>query len=146
MRVLGIDLGAKRIGVALSDVTGTLASPLVVLNRSGDRAGDHRALAALVREHDATLVVVGLPLSLSGEAGPAARGALEEVAELQAALGVPVETLDERFTTVSAHQALAAQGRGRRDRRALIDKAAAAVLLQAWLDRARLRETAPGDA
>jgi putative Holliday junction resolvase len=135
MRVLGIDLGSKRIGVAVSDPTGTLASPYEVVARSGDPARDHRRLAELVAETGAQRVVVGLPYSLDGTIGPAARGVLDEVDRLRLALAdVPVETFDERLTTVTAHQRLAEQGRNAKQRRAIVDQAAAAVLLQTWLE------------
>jgi len=134
VRVVGIDLGTRRIGVAVSDATGTLASPYSILLRSGDRVADHRAVADMVATLEAERVVVGLPLSLSGEAGAAAEAALAEVEELAATLPVPVETYDERLTTVTADRALAAAGIKGRDRRKVIDAAAAAVMLQAWLD------------
>ena len=134
MRVVGLDLGARRIGVAVSDATGTIASPHAVVDRSGRRADDHRRLAQLVADLGAERVVVGLPLSLSGDAGPAARAALEEVEALTPVMGVPVETHDERLTTVSAERALRAGGTRARARRAVVDKVAAAVMLQAWLD------------
>ena len=91
-----------------------------------------------VREVEASTVVVGLPLSLSGEAGPAARAALDEAAALRSLLeplGVQVETADERFTTVEAERSLAAAGRRGKAARRVVDSAAAMVLLQAWLDR-----------
>jgi putative Holliday junction resolvase len=134
VRVLGIDLGSKRIGVAVSDATGTLASPLTVLQRSGDPAADHRALAELVRQEEAQRVVVGLPLSLSGAVGPAARAALEEAAAMADVVGVPVETFDERLTTVQANRAMIEQDMRADARRRIIDKVAAAVMLQAWLE------------
>lgn len=137
MRVVGVDLGSRRIGVAVSDATGTLASPHLVLQRSGDAATDHRRLAEVVGEVGAERVVVGLPLSLSGGAGPAARAAVEEAASLASVVGVPVETFDERLTTVSAERALREGGTRARARRGVIDKAAAAVMLQAWLDGRR---------
>lgn len=132
--MVGIDLGSRRVGVAVSDVTGTLASPHSVVERSGDVAADHRRLAEIVAEVGADRVVVGMPLSLDGSAGTAARAAAEEAAALAVAVGVPVETFDERLTTVSAQRALRAGGAKARTQRAVIDKAAAAVLLQAWLD------------
>lgn len=132
--MVGIDLGARRIGVAVSDATGTLASPHAVLERSGDPAADHRRIAEIVAEVGAGRVVVGLPLSMSGDAGPAARAAADEAAALAGVVGVPVETFDERLTTVSAERALRAGGTRARSQRKVIDKAAAAVLLQAWLD------------
>jgi putative Holliday junction resolvase len=134
VRALGIDLGSRRIGVAVSDPTGLLASPHEVVQRSGDRAADHRTLVGLAEELGVERIVVGLPLSLDGSVGPAAQGVLDEVAELAATTRVPVETYDERLTTVTAERALREQGVRGRDRRKVVDKAAAAVLLQAWLD------------
>jgi putative Holliday junction resolvase len=138
-RVAALDLGTRRIGVAFSDSGRTLASPWGTIERSGDRAADHRAVVGALREVEASVVVVGLPLSLSGQAGPAARAALEEADALRALLeplGVTVETVDERFTTVEAERALAASGRRGKAARQVVDSAAAMVLLQAWLDRA----------
>ena len=103
-------------------------------------AVDHRRIAELVAEEEAVVVVVGLPRSLDGSVGPAARPSLAEVEELAAVLPVPVVTHDERFTTVTAHEQLRAAGVGGRRRRAVVDQQAAAVLLQAWLDAGR-----PGD-
>jgi putative holliday junction resolvase len=138
-RVLGVDLGARRIGLACSDVTGTLASPLMVLERTGDRARDHAAIVAAARDAEADSIVVGLPVSLDGSDGPAARAARSEVAELAAVSGpdLPVSVHDERLTTVSADRNLAAAGVKRRDRRKVIDSAAAAVMLQSWLEGVR---------
>jgi putative Holliday junction resolvase len=137
MRVIGIDLGSRRIGVAVSDFTGTLASPLVVLERCGQVARDHEALARIVAEEGAERVVIGLPLSLRGEIGTAARAALDEAAALGQVLAVPVETFDERLTTVSAHRSLQDQKINGPARRRIVDKVAAAVMLQAWLERGR---------
>jgi putative Holliday junction resolvase len=137
VRALALDLGSKRIGVATSDRSGTLASPLTVLQRSGDVARDHERIRRLVEEEEAEVVVVGLPLSLDGSRGPAAVAALAEADRLASVVGVPVEPYDERLTTVTAHQALAPR-LGGRARRQVVDKVAAAVLLQAWLDHRRL--------
>jgi len=134
MRALGIDLGSKRIGIAVSDRSGTIASPLLVLQRAGRRADDHRRIAAIVREEEAEMVVVGLPLTMAGEHGPAARSAVAEAEELATVVGVPVETHDERLTTVSADRVLMEADLGARARRKVVDKVAAAVLLQSWLD------------
>ena len=142
MRVLALDLGSRRIGVAVSDASGTLASPRLVLQRARTRHADHQAVADLVAEVGAERVVVGLPLSLDGRSGPAVRLVLAEVEELQATLPVPVECHDERFTTVGAHDALAAAGMGGPARRQVVDKAAAAILLQSWLDQHKGREEA----
>jgi putative Holliday junction resolvase len=137
MRALGLDLGTRRIGVAISDSDETIASPIETLTRGRDHAADHAAVAALVEEWGAGVVVVGLPLSLDGTNGPAATTVLEEVDELRTALTVPVETNDERFTTVTADHQLREQGVRGRKRTAVIDQAAAAILLQSWLDQRR---------
>lgn len=135
MRALGLDLGSKRIGVAVSDRSGVIASPLTVVHRSGSRRTDHARLTALAREEEAELVVVGLPLSLDGRVGPAASAAVDEARQLATVIGVPVETFDERFTTVSADRALRAANVRGAARRQVVDKVAAAVMLQAYLDR-----------
>ena len=140
MRALGLDLGERRIGVAVGDSDGRVATPVTVLNRSGDETADHRALADLVFEWEAQVVVVGMPYSLDGTKGPAAQSVTEEVARLGAALTVPIETYDERLTTVTAERSLAQQGLDGRDRRSVVDKVAAAVILQAWMDSRREME------
>jgi putative Holliday junction resolvase len=140
LRVLAVDLGSKRLGVALSDSDGVLATPYDVITRSGDRARDHARIAELVTETGAEAVVVGLPYSLDGSVGPAAQGALDEVDQLRRALAVEVLTHDERLTTVTAERDLARAGVRGRKRRAVVDSVAAAVLLQSWLDRHRRPE------
>jgi putative Holliday junction resolvase len=134
VRVLGLDLGTKRIGVATSDRSGALASPLVVLSRSGDRRRDHEAIRKLVEDEEAEAVVVGLPLSLDGSVGKAAEGAIAEAAEIASVVGVPVDTYDERLTTVTADRDLMALRMRAEARRRVVDKVAAAVMLQSWLD------------
>jgi len=134
VRAVGLDLGTRRIGVATSDPAGILASPYEVVERGRSRADDHRRIAAIVEETGAERVVVGLPLSLDGSTGRAARTVLDEVEELRAALPVPVEVYDERFTTVTAHQNLMERKMKADARRRVVDKVAAAVLLQAWLE------------
>jgi putative Holliday junction resolvase len=99
---VGLDLGQRRIGVAMTAAGGRLALPYRVLERSGDAARDRSAVAAIVDELEAEIVVVGLPLSLSGRMGQAAHEAAAEAASLGDALGVPVVTFDERLTTVEA--------------------------------------------
>jgi putative Holliday junction resolvase len=131
-RVLGVDLGSVRVGVAVSDASQTVATPLTTLPRSGDLGP---LLDRLAQEEEAVAIVVGLPLSLDGSVGPAARGVLDEVSKLQERVAVPVETYDERFTTVTATHALQATGRRGRKGRQVVDQVAAAVMLQAWLDR-----------
>jgi putative holliday junction resolvase len=137
VRALGLDLGSKRIGVALSDSEGALALPFDTVVRSGDRHRDHRRIAELAAEAEAEVVVVGLPFSLDGTEGPAARRTRREVEELERALPVPIETYDERLTTVTAQRSLIGAELDGRRRREVVDKVAAAVMLQAWLDHRR---------
>jgi putative holliday junction resolvase len=133
-RALGIDLGSKRIGIAIGDRTGTIASPLRVLQRSGSVRRDHQAIAALVIEEEADIVVVGLPLNMNGSSGPAAKAAIDEAAALATVVRVPVVTFDERRTTVTADQAMIQANMRAQARRRIVDKIAAAVMLQNWLD------------
>ena len=135
-RLLGLDLGNRRIGVAVSDSARTIATGVRALERSGDQRSDHVAIAGLVEEFDAVGIVVGVPYSLSGEVGPGARAALDEVELLKAEVGVDVVTVDERLTTVVAHSALGRGGKSARARKPVVDQTAAAVILQSWLDRA----------
>ncbi|HUX75633.1 MAG TPA: Holliday junction resolvase RuvX [Anaerolineae bacterium] len=137
MRILGLDPGERRIGIAISDPTGTLAHPLQTLVR-GSREEDFAAIAALVAEHDVDLVVVGWPLSLDGTEGPQARRVARYTDALAACLPVPVVSWDERFTTAAADEILR-QIRGRKGRRRArargqVDAIAAAVILQSYLD------------
>lgn len=135
MRALGLDLGSRRVGVALSDSAGTVAVPYDVVQRSGDRDRDHARIAELVAETEAEVVVVGMPLSLDGARGRAARRAESEVRRLRAVLGVPVTTYDERLTTVTAERSLREMQMSGAERRRVVDKVAAAVMLQGWLDQ-----------
>ena len=130
MKVLALDYGSARTGVAISDATGTLARPFGVVQRAGTEAGLAR-VAEIVSEEGAELVVVGLPLTLRGERGRQAQETERFVKQLRAALEVPVETFDERFTT-----ALAGQGGGRSEE----DARAAAHLLAGYLARAEARQ------
>ncbi len=123
MKIVALDYGAARTGVAVSDVTGSIARPLDVVERAASTAGVER-IRAIVREQEAEGVVVGLPLTLRGERGRQARETEEFVHMLRQALDVPVETYDERFTT-----AIAAQGPGN----APEDARAAAHLLESYL-------------
>jgi len=139
-RVIGVDLGDTRVGIALSNPARTLASPIEVIKRTKQL---HQDIAKIVKEWEATAVVVGLPLSLDGSVGPAAKKALAEVEKLGATLRVPVETYDERLTTVTAERMMTDAGLNSRDQRKVVDKIAAAIMLQAWLDhRANLLDDA----
>jgi putative Holliday junction resolvase len=134
MRALGIDLGSKRIGVAVSDLSGTVASPLTVVQRSRSRRHDLDVLARIAREEEADVIVVGLPLTMSGEMGPAARAAVAEADRLATVVDVPVEMHDERLTTVTADRRMIEADMRAPARRKVVDKIAAAIMLQAWLD------------
>lgn len=134
MRVVGLDLGERRIGVAVSDRGGTLAVGHGVIERVGDEPTDLAALAAVVAELEAERVVVGLPLSLDGSFGPAAQRAQAEAAALAETVQVPVDLIDERLTTTSATRSLAAAGVRGRARRRVVDEVAATIILQSWLD------------
>ena len=134
MRVLGIDLGSKRIGVATSDRSGTIATPYTVLKRSGSMGGDHRNIAKMVVEEEAEAVIVGLPLNMDGSEGKAAQAARVEAARMATVVGVPVHVHDERLTTVEADRVLMEQKMNAQARRRVVDKVAAAVMLQSWLD------------
>ena len=138
-RVLGVDVGTVRVGVALSDPTGTLASPLETLKRAKDKS-DLDRLAALVVEHEVTEVVVGDPRHLSGASGASARDADAYAQELAGRTGdVPVHLVDERLSTVTATSHLREGGRSSREQRSVIDQAAAVVILQHFLDSRRGR-------
>jgi putative Holliday junction resolvase len=134
MRALALDLGSRRIGVALCDRGGTVATPYDTVHRSGDAARDRAELLRLADEAEAEVVVVGLPLSLDGSDGAAAAAARAEAAELAGAFDVPVVLHDERLTTVSAERSLRSQGVSARRARSVVDQVAASVILQDWLD------------
>jgi len=133
MRVLGLDLGQVRLGVAISDAQGRLAIPLEIIPRDETGAWQER-LAAIVAERGVEQVVVGLPLNLRGEHGPAAEAAQALVAGLSEQLPVPVVTWDERLSTALVEKAMCEAGINSRARRGQTDAAAAAVILQSYLD------------
>lgn len=131
--VLGLDLGDARIGVAISDPERRLAVPVGTVH-VGRPPGELLAIAELVRERGASLIVVGLPLSLRGEHGARA-GHVDSFADaLARVVEIPIELQDERLSTVEAERALAAAGTPGRERRRVVDASAATVILQAWLD------------
>jgi putative Holliday junction resolvase len=137
VRLLGIDLGSKRIGVSVSDRSGTIASPLTVITRGKSQRVDHDEIARLVRDEEAEGVVVGLPLNMDGSEGPAAVAARQEVERMTTVVGVPVFLHDERRSTVQADQSMSQRNMNAVDRRAVVDKVAAAFILQSWLDSHR---------
>ncbi len=136
-RRLGIDVGTVRIGVAVSDPDGILATPVETVRR--DRRDAHlRRLASLVAEYGVVEVVVGLPRTLADRAGSSARDALEVATALAGRVSpVPVRLADERLTTVSAERSLRQAGVRAKDQRGMIDQAAAVAILQGWLDQRR---------
>ncbi|MEY3506196.1 MAG: hypothetical protein RI898_949 [Actinomycetota bacterium] len=120
MRVLGIDLGSKRIGIAASDRSGTIASPLTVLQRCGSQGGDHRNIAKIVVEEEAVAIVVGLPLNMDGSEGKAAQSARAEAERMATVVGVPVYVHDERLTTVAADRVMMEQNMNAQARRKVV--------------------------
>jgi putative Holliday junction resolvase len=136
-RILGLDPGTRRVGVAISDPGRVIATPLEVIDRR--RTGVMERVLQLCRDHEVTLIVVGMPTSLSGEAGPAAALARELGEGIATSTGCDVVYWDERFTSVTAEAALLESGMRRRDRRHRRDMVAAAVILQGYLDHQRSR-------
>ena len=134
VRVLGIDLGSKRIGIAASDRSGTIASPLTVLKRGASQRIDHSEIAKIVIEEEAQAIVIGLPLNMDGSEGSAAKSARMEAERMATVVTVPIYIHDERRSTVEGDRVLMERGLNAQDRRKVIDKVAAAVILQSWLD------------
>ena len=134
MRVIGIDLGSKRIGIALSDSNLTVATPLDVVERSGNVEKDHIAILKITAEWKVQKIIVGLPISLDGTLGPSAQSVMDEIKMLRGVTDIPIETHDERFTTVTAEQILLQQNVKRDKKKRVIDKVAAAIILQGWID------------
>jgi putative Holliday junction resolvase len=131
-RVLGIDFGDVRVGVAISDELGFMAHPLETIDvRRNPAVPRIRELAA---DRDVETIVVGMPRNMNGSLGPAAEKASKFAAELREAVACRVVTWDERLTTVSAQRALQEAGRMAKDQRQIIDQAAAQIILQSWLD------------
>ena len=140
VRALGLDVGSKTIGVAVSDELGLCAHGVTTLRRQGMKR-DVAAVLEIVQERAVETLVVGIPYDLEGKVGPRAERVLAFVAELRAAAAPPIETWDERFSTVEAERVLLEADLSRRRRKAVIDRAAAAVILQGWLDH-RSQESA----
>lgn len=136
MRLLGLDVGERRIGVALSDENLMLARPLMVIQRKS-RQDDFVRIAAIVDEWGVGRVIVGVPLTMDGEIGLQARRVKRYARELGRALNVPVELFDESYSTVDAVNLMRMVGHSRQRRREAVDAVAAAVILQGYLDRGR---------
>ena len=139
VRALGVDPGTKRIGLAISDLSGTIASPLVVLQRSRSRQHDLGEIARIARQEEAEVIVIGLPINMDGTQGKAAKAAIAEGRRLATLVDVPIEMHDERLTTVSAERSMLDAGLNAIERRQVVDKVAAAIMLQSWLDRRSAR-------
>ncbi len=139
MRYLGLDVGDKLIGLALSDESGTLATGLDTLRRVGPRK-DLKAIADRVRTHGVGGIVVGLPRKLDGSVGVQAQKVLDFIEDLRGVVRVPVVTWDERFTSVVAHQALIEGDVSRKGRKGLVDKVSAILILQNYLDYLKLAD------
>lgn len=140
-RVMGLDIGEVRTGIALSDPMRMIASPHSVLPVK-DHATDIAALLALAKDEAVTQIVAGVPLNQHGETGPQAEKVLKFIADLRAATAIPVDTVDERFSTVAAQKSLIAAGARRDKRKQVIDKVAASQILQLYLDRDAARRRA----
>ncbi len=133
-RILSLDVGEKRIGIALSDPSGTIAQGLRLYATTGSRARDIAAIGALVREFEVSRVVVGLPKNLDGSMGPKAQEMVRFAESLERATGVPVDLWDERFSTDEAHRIFDMASVKRKKRRGSIDVMAAQIILQGYLD------------
>ncbi len=142
MRALGVDVGERRIGLAVSDPSGLIATPLEVLVRDEQTDVIAEVLVRAQRQ-GAEVIVVGMPIDLRGREGVAAQRMGEFVERLREASPLPVETCDERLTSAAAARAMQEAGLSERDRRGQIDKVAAALILQTWLDRARANRDRP---
>lgn len=135
MRFVGLDYGHKRIGIAVSDSLGRVALPVQSFNRTKDVQGDIRRLVTLIKEYEPALLVVGNPIGLSGQSGGSADAVKHFLTELSDKLDVEVVLQDERFTTQEASRLLREANLSAKAQRSVIDASAAAVILQAFLDR-----------
>jgi len=136
VRVLGLDVGERRIGIALSDALGLTAQRLTVLERRSPTE-DTEAIARLAADHGAERIVVGLPLTMRGQTGPQAQKVQAFVRRLQELSAIPIEWIDERLTTVQGERSLRETGTSGRKRKQVIDQVAAQLILQHYLDAKR---------
>lgn len=134
MRILGLDLGDVKIGVAVSDPMGWTAQAVEVIRRGKEVDGEIRRLKELVKEYEVELILIGLPKNMNGTVGQRGRMAIDYAGVLEEELGLPVEMWDERLSTVSAGRILLEADMSRAKRKKVIDKMAAAVILQGYLD------------
>ncbi len=133
-RVIGVDLGTKRVGVAVCDAGQLVATPYGMIERVNNRPVEHQQLAEIVSETGAKLIVVGLPLSLDGTLGPAAKAVLAEVKSMRKNINIDVDTHDERMTTIEAERSQRQMNLRSKKKRQTIDQLAATIILQSWLD------------
>ena len=140
MKIMGLDVGDRRIGVATSDELEIVASPREVLRRDGR---EMQRLADWVRDEEIGLVVVGMPFNASGERGPQAQKVMRFIELLRQRVGVPIEEWSEELSTWEAETMLIEAGRRRAERRQVVDKLAASVILRSYLDHRRESETRP---
>lgn len=133
-RILGIDYGTVRIGLALSDPTGTLASPLPCLEKKSIPQ-IRTALTELIQNHDIAKIIVGLPRNMDGSYGPSAEKVRYFISQIESNLNIPIETQDERLTTVQASKQLSSIGMSQKDLRKKLDSSSASLILQQYLDR-----------
>lgn len=133
-RYLALDIGAKRIGVAVSDELGLTAQPVLTLERRRNPREDLRSLARLARKYGVSAIVIGNPLHLSGDQSPRAAKTQAFAAELGELSGLPIHLWDERLTTREAHQLLYEAGHARQEHRRVVDQVAATLILQSFLD------------
>ena len=134
-RYLALDVGSKRIGIAVSDELGITAQPVLTLERRRNPREDLRSIARLCRRYAVAGIVVGNPLKLTGEVSPQAAKVQAFAVELGELAGLPIHLWDERLTTHEAHQLLYEAGRARQDHRRVVDQVAATLILQSFLDR-----------
>jgi len=145
MRLLGLDVGDKRIGIAVSDETALIASPRETLERKGNRK-DIAHLLELARREEVSEILVGMPWKLDGTSGPQAEKVSRFVEALRASTEIPITTWDERFSTVRAEDALIEADVSREKRRGVVDRVAAALILQSYLDARRAAQATRGSA
>lgn len=140
-RFLGLDIGSKRIGVAVSDELGLTAQPVMTLETRRNPREDLKSIARLARRYEVAGIVVGRPVHLSGETSPRAVKTEKFAVELESVSGLPVHLWDERLTTHEAHQMLYEAGRPRQAHRRVVDQVAATLILQSFLDEKTRRKT-----
>jgi putative holliday junction resolvase len=145
-RYLGLDVGSKRIGVAVSDELGLTAQPVLTLTRKRNLRDDLRSLARLCRRFGCVGIVVGDPVHLSGEASAQAAKTRAFADDLGVLTGLPVHPWDERLTSHEAHAMLYAAGKSRQEHKPLVDQVAAVLILQSFMDARRDSATRPGDS